>query len=82
MSYDSWKTTEPDDPWAEPDQLDDPFGYYDEYPEEDPFQEAYATDESDTEYRERATCDFLNSMDELLQWMTVRELVKLIGENL
>ena len=80
MSYDDWKTTEPDDPWAEPDQLDDPFGYYDEYPEEDPFVEV-PEDESDAEYRERATCDFLNSMDELLTWMTFRDLIRIISEN-
>ena len=78
-NYDNWKGTTPDDFWATPTQLDDPFGYYDEYPQDDPFQEAPY---NDAEYKERAICDFLNSMAELLQWMTPRELVKLIGENL
>ena len=54
---------------------DDPFAYFDEYPEEDPFK-------SELQYKDEVAQKLLAAMEEYLSFSTARELIKLIAANL
>ena len=93
MGYDDWKTTEPEELGNELDYFDefpedDPFLNFDDprlnlaeddFPQ-DSQREPLAKE--DLRYQEQVTYDLVNALQEYLSFATVRDLVKLLAEEI
>ena len=85
MNYDDWKSTEPDNRYDQGLSLYDHDDVEAEFPQDEHYK-YFAIDPNDDprtiEYRERVISDLLDDVNEFLRFSSVKDLWKLIAEEL